>query len=479
MSTIVDSLVVELGLDASKFTLQQREAFEAAKRLEDQQSKAAKNIEHESGKAASAISGIRTQALAMFAAFSGGQGLVQFGLNLTNANAQLGRLERNIGVAPSLVNQWQGAARIFNGSAEQMAQSFTTMSDAFAGMQIGQMTPMIAELRAIGAAGGHVIDTYDSIETKFMKLSANLKAIHDRDPATAGLMGRRLGLDPAFFDLLVQGPTNLQKVLDYVNKIGTATSADVDAFGELEKRINQMGVKAESLGRKLLGGEEGGASKIIRLADWLNLSPGEAWDSTKSWVKSLYQLPGDTKEERPAQKLFGGSVNAANGRFQSQTEKEAFIRAEAAKRGINPNTAMAVAKSEGFFNFKSSIPGEQSFGAYQLNVTPGGRGGHLGDQFRAQTGLDPSDPENEKRGIQFALDDVKKNGWRAFHGAKNTGISQWEGVNRGGGSTSTTEVNIGTVIVQPKTDNPTGWAAEFETAVKNRAFTAQANAGQN
>jgi len=34
--------VVELGLDASKFTLQQREAFEAAKRLEAQQLKAAR-----------------------------------------------------------------------------------------------------------------------------------------------------------------------------------------------------------------------------------------------------------------------------------------------------------------------------------------------------------------------------------------------------------------------------------------------------
>lgn len=483
MPTVIDSLVVELGLDPTKFNLQQREAFETAKRLEAQQLKTAKNIEHESGKAASAINGLRTQALSMLAVFTGGQGLVRFGEQLTHANAQLGRLERNIGVSASVINQWQGAARIFGGSAEQMAQSYTTLSDAFAGFKIGAVTPLIAELRAVGAAGGHIIDVNDSVEESFRKLSANLKSLHDRDPATAGLMGRRLGLDPAFFDLLIQGPSKLQAVLDYVKKIGVATANDVDAFGELEKRMSQMGLKAESLGRKLLGGENGGASKIIRFADWLNLSPGDAWESTKGWLGGMFGNPADRGGQAaataPAQKLFGGDVG---GRFNTQSEKEAFIRAEAAKRGINPNVAMAVAKSEGFNGFKSSIPGETSYGAFQLHVTPGGRGGHLGDQFRAKTGLDPADPENEKRGIQFALDDVAKNGWAAFHGARNTGISRWQGVRDGtasAGNTSSTEVNIGTVVVQPKTDAPNEWATEFANAVKNRAFASQANAGQN
>lgn len=483
-TTVIDSLVVELGLDASKFNLQQREALESAKRLEANQLKAAKNIEHDSLKASSAISGIRTQALAMLGALTGGAGLVQFGTQLTHANAQLGRLERNIGVSASQINQWQGAARIFGGSAEAMAQSYTTLSDAFAGFKIGEMTPLIAEMRRLGAAGGHVIETFDSIDTMYRKMSANFKNIHDKDPATAGLLGRRMGIDPAFYDLLIQGPQKLQAVLDYVNKIGVSTKGDIDAFGELEKRMSQMGLKAESLGRQLLGGENGGASKIIRFADWLNKSPGDAWADFKEWISNGQARAGSAQASTTpqAQKLFGGAVSGG-GAFTSQGEKEAYIRAAAAKRGINPNTAMAVARSEGFSSFQSTVPvaggpngREDSWSAFQLYM-----GGGLGNEFQKKTGLDPRDRKNERAAIDYALEHASKNGWGAFHGAKNTGVGKWQGINEGGaGNTTTTEVSIGTVIVQaPPGTNASQWANDFAAAVKNRAFAAQANAGQN
>lgn len=475
MPTVIDSLVVELGLDASKFTLQQREAFETAKRLEEQQLKAAKNIEYGAGRAGSALGGVKTQALEMLAVLTGGVGIISFANNLTHANASLGRLERNIGVSASTISKWQGVARIFGGDAQQMAASFTSISDAFAGWKIGMVTPLIADLRAISTAGGKIIDVNKGVEQSYLDLAENLRNINAKDPATAGLLGRKIGLDPALFDAMITG--NLQKVLDYVNKIGTATHADAEAFGELEKRIGQMGLKGEQLGRQLLGGENGGASIIMRLADWLNKSPGEAGSEFIDWIASNH-----VSRRNEAAPKYGTLVGTNSDRFSSQAEKEQFIRSEAAKRGINPNVAMQVARGEGFNNFVSAIPGETSYGAFQLHVTPGGRGGHLGDQFRTATGLDPSDPRNERAGIQFALDDVTKHGWTAFHGAKNNGISPWAGIDRGGGSSNstTTEVNINgpITVTAPAGSNPDAWAQSFAAAVKRQSFAAQANAGQ-
>lgn len=480
MPTIIDSLVVELGLDASKFTLQQREAFETAKRLEEQQLKAAKNIEYGAERAGSAIGGIRTQALEMLAVLTGGAGLVSFGVNMTHTNAQLGRLERNLGQSAATISKWQGVARIFGGDAETMASSFTTISDAFAGWKIGMVSPLIADLRAISTAGGKVIDVNKGVEQSYLDLAENLRNIHARDPATAGLLGRKVGLDPALYDAMITG--NLQKVLDLVTKIGTATSADTDAFGELEKRIGLMGQKSESLGRKILGGEGGVASAIMEMADILNMSPSEAWAYLNSPDrKALGKNRGSGGGTGPGSNILG-STGGIGGAFLSQAEKEQFIRSEAAKRGINPNVAMQVARNEGFFSFNSAIPGETSYGAFQLHVTPGGRGGHLGDQFRAATNLDPSDVKNERAGIMFALDDVTKHGWSAFHGARDHGISPWEGIDRGGGgsgSTSTNEVHIDTVnVVAPAGANPNTWANEFAAAVKRQSFAAHANSGQ-
>lgn len=101
-----------------------------------------------------------------------------------------------------------------------------------------------------------------------------------------------------------------------------------------------------------------------------------------------------------------------------------FIRETAIKYGINPDIAVKVAESEGLQQFSSGIPGEKSFGAFQLN-TQGG----LGNEFQKATGLDPSDPKNEQAGIDFALRYASKHGWGAFHGAKNRyGYGPFEGI---------------------------------------------------
>jgi hypothetical protein len=471
---LIDSLVVELGLDPTKFNKQQKEALEGFKNFRESAIAGAKDVENQSKKSGEALGGIKTQALELFAVFTGGKSLINFSEQLIHSNAALGRLDRNLGISSSTISKWQGAARIFGGDAASMAQSFTSISDALAGWKIGIISPLVADFRAISTAGGHVIDINKGVEESFLTLADNLKAIHDRDPAQAGLLGRRAGLDPALFDLLIRGREGAKEVLDYVQKIGIATKDDTDAFGELEKRLSQMGLKAESLGRKLLGGKGGGASMIMELADILNMSPSEAW----AYINKPDRKP--IGQNGRAAGAPGGNLFSmpSGGAFTSQSDKEAFIRSEAAARGINPDVALAVAKSEGFSNPVGD--NGTSFGAFQLHVTPDGRGNAVGDQFKKATGRDPSDPANERAAIQFALDDARAHGWGAYHGAARVGIGAFAGIDHGGGSTTTTHVTInGLNVTAPQGSDPTDFANRFAAAVKRQSYAAQANDGQN
>ena len=122
-------------------------------------------------------------------------------------------------------------------------------------------------------------------------------------------------------------------------------------------------------------------------------------------------------------------VSTGSGGRDAAAVREARIRSIAAALKMDPDIAMSVARSEGFGGFKSSIPGEQSFGDFQLHVTPGGRGHAVGDQFQKETGLDPSDPANEAAMDKFALNWAKRHGWGDFHGAANTGIGRFDGIN--------------------------------------------------
>ena len=68
----------------------------------------------------------------------------------------------------------------------------------------------------------------------------------------------------------------------------------------------------------------------------------------------------------------------------------------------------------------------------QLHVTPGGKGNAVGDLFKRDTGLDPSDSTNWKATVDYALDHAARNGWGDWSVAKNLGIPKYAGIGMAG-----------------------------------------------
>lgn len=481
---VVDSLVVELGLDPSKLNAQQQQTVNNFKRFTDSLQEAGGRTEDAIDRVGDAIGGIKTQALEMFALFTGSKSIIEFGSQVLQTASNLGRLERNIGVSAETISKWQGVARIFGGDAQSMASSFKTVSDAFAGWKVGQVSPMISDLRAIQAAGGKAIDMTKGVEQSFLDLADNLKAIHDRDPAQAGFLQSKLGLDPALFDALIQGSGKLKELL---GQIAGVTSENARAASELDRQWQQFIDRIERATKAGVLSTIFAASRAID-----ELSHGEliSRDSlVGSWLYGTkfrgfgpqgYKFQDPSAPTAVAPTPGVGAPLPSGGAFTSQTEKEAFIRQEAIRRGIDPDVAVRVAKSEGF----SSPVGDNgtSFGAFQLHVTPGGRGRAVGDQFKAATGLDPSDPANERATIAFALDDARKNGWGAYHGARNTGIPDWAGINSTTTNTTTTTsapVSIENLNVYPPpgTDGKK-FANDISSVARRQSAAAQSNYGQ-
>lgn len=115
-----------------------------------------------------------------------------------------------------------------------------------------------------------------------------------------------------------------------------------------------------------------------------------------------------------------------------------YIAKAAAARGIDPDIALRVAKSEGGLdswnlqsNYVKNGVREPSFGPFQLY-----KGGGLGNKFMDKTGLDPANALAGPAGVDFALDEAKKSGWGAWYGAKKAGIGNFEGINAGAGAAS-------------------------------------------
>lgn len=132
----------------------------------------------------------------------------------------------------------------------------------------------------------------------------------------------------------------------------------------------------------------------------------------------------------------GGTAKLGANGLVPLDDVSAYIKQAATLRGIDPNVALRVAKSEGLgagiwqSNFKRNGFREPSYGPFQLlkggkdtGFTEG-----MGNAFQRSTGLDPADPKNTFAGIDYALDGAAKNGWGAWYGAKAAGIGNRQGL---------------------------------------------------
>jgi hypothetical protein len=134
---------------------------------------------------------------------------------------------------------------------------------------------------------------------------------------------------------------------------------------------------------------------------------------------------------------------------------EPYIRETAKKYGVDPDTAVRVAKSEGLRDFSGDRG--KSGGAFQLYT-----GGGLGNEFQKATGLDPLDPKNEKATIDYALKHASTGGWGPWHGAKRVGIGEREGLPNG--QTAGAGVGAGAAGVPHGYERRKGEPGEFNYA---------------
>lgn len=114
-----------------------------------------------------------------------------------------------------------------------------------------------------------------------------------------------------------------------------------------------------------------------------------------------------------------------------------YIRSAASARGIDPEVAIKVAQSEGGLvpNRTGSFATGRSFWPFQLHYGgPGyesfGNVAGMGNAFTQKTGYQPGDPAAWRAATDYALDAARRQGWGAWYGARNVGITGYQGIDR-------------------------------------------------
>lgn len=149
----------------------------------------------------------------------------------------------------------------------------------------------------------------------------------------------------------------------------------------------------------------------------------------------------ERQRQQSAPALGPAPAGAAPGYVAPRADVESHIVQSARARGIDPNIALRVYRSEGSSQWQSTVVKnghrERSYGPFQLYIDGG-----LGNKFQRETGLDPRDPSTWRENIDFALDEAKQGGWGPWYGAKAAGITGRRGLD--GEPVRTAQADTGT-----------------------------------
>jgi hypothetical protein len=413
LPTVIDSLIVELGLDPAKYTAGRKQVEQDFGKTKDTALRTAKDIEASGSRAASFFSKLRTEFLALTAAMLSAEALKKLTIDTSDAVAATGRLANTLGIAVKTFSQWQNASRLAGGSAEGMASTISKLTDE---LQIYQATgiapPMLAWLKALGIdileANGHLKSATDLMD------SMNL-AVQRFDMPKRRAVLESLGIDQGSINLLIQNRDAFRGFLAEADKLGTISKQDSDSAIEFQHSLTGLLLTMENMERKavtflttLRNSEFFASGKMPWWAPSELLKGYEPLINMLAAIKDAFK-PGTMPPWAPSEiwKRITGKTPGPQGEL-SPEQRESTIRSEFAKQGIDPNVAVQVARSEGGINRFMTGDYGSSFGAFQLHkggIASGGNAGPgLGDEFQRKTGLDPADPANEAAAIRFAAE---------------------------------------------------------------------------
>lgn len=289
MPTVIDSLIVTLGLDPADYvqgsqaarTELQKTGEQATKTSKDVQlnlgrtseasEKLAKDLEARGKSAAEFFGKIRDSAIGMFAVFTAGRGIKDFVEDTTSADAATGRLAKNLGMSAQVLSQWQQVMATVGGTADDANSSFMGLQNTiFSGFKMGD----IGSLQALHALG--VTDPNAPLSADLTQIS---KFMSTHSGAEDLKLGHMAGLTDAMINFLEQGPAGVQKALA-ADKKNALTPADVaaaqarqKAWAQLEQTLERVGRTIETQLTPFLLKLEAAGQKF---ADWAEKNPMDA-----------------------------------------------------------------------------------------------------------------------------------------------------------------------------------------------------------
>ncbi|WP_431643674.1 hypothetical protein [Enterobacter hormaechei] len=238
MATVIDSLIVKLGLDPSDFKAGQKEVKKGLDDTRKNADQTAKDMEAAGKRAASFFGSIRTELLALVGVTLSAQGIKTFITNMTSDLMRLGIESRALDISAKSLDGWERAAAAAGSTAERMAGTLGNFQKTLTNIRTGggQDDPLFGALASFAGATGANFDYQNDNAEKIMRKIASNWGKLSKDAQRR--FGGMFGFDNATQQGLANG--SLVQDADRFAKISRATDEATRKALEFNRRLQEM-----------------------------------------------------------------------------------------------------------------------------------------------------------------------------------------------------------------------------------------------
>lgn len=305
MATVIDSLVVTLGLDAGGMKKGADEGNKALKATEQQATKTSRTVEHGAKDMAVAFNKVKIEIMGMLAALGVAvsmKGIEGFFVGMTKTNAALGRFATNVGMSASRLDAMRTVAEQFGDTAETAYNAVQTVANGISEATYKGQSAFTNIARANGIQLQNAKGQWLSYEDVLVSVSKRLQSV----AAHNGAQGRqlafnlagRLGLGSFFNELM--DPNYAQRV-DAAQRLSGVTEESTKNAQKLQAQWALIREQFRAIKNQIYTAFAPTLLKLgqdlaawLKTIDWNKLAndarhfiEGIDWKGFSTWIKNI------------------------------------------------------------------------------------------------------------------------------------------------------------------------------------------------
>lgn len=250
MPTIIDELLIKIGIDPKGVTEGQKKTSEALKKVKQDAREAGKEVDGGAAAMVGTFTKVTGAVLALGAAFLSLSALKQVVLDQAKLNAETSRTANAFGTATETLSKWRNIAVLAGSTAGAMTGSIRNLIIEFQKLEKTGASDIVPLFRSLPGGGVDVIDQRTGKFKKWEEVILDLADSFQKMNAEERLFyGSQLGFDDAFIAQLGKGRAAIEAVRKDAALLGVVTDKDAKAGEQLAISLARMETAATSLGR--------------------------------------------------------------------------------------------------------------------------------------------------------------------------------------------------------------------------------------